>query len=75
MPDHIPPTEAELKEKLDWISKPGGSLHADEVRWIIAEIRRLRVLCGRAKGHPWRLSSIADAKMRSKLGRASKGEV
>ena len=38
-------------------------------------IASLRELCGRAGGHPWQLSSIADAKMRSKLDRASEGKV
>jgi hypothetical protein len=43
------------------------SLLNSEAESLIAEILRLRELCGRAEKHPWRVSSIADEKMKREL--------
>ena len=76
----IPPTEAELEQTLDAISSPnydrkGVLTHPDTIRQLIAEIRRLRSLCGVAARHPWRVSQLVDARLRMQLEKAEEGEV
>jgi len=76
MPDHVPPTEAELERRLLTLTDTYCACEACvSERRLIHEIRRLRALCGGAELHLWSASVIADAKMRLRLARAAKGEI
>jgi hypothetical protein len=78
-----PPSESQLREKLDWLSRPGASLHNDEVIWLIRTIRDLRVLCGEAAKHNDKLAhrlggpeeQARESLWTERLAKAKKGEV
>lgn len=72
MTTHIPPTEAELNLLIENIES-GNNLTRDECAVLLGEIRHLRALCGRAARYWWRLSSIADEKIKRELIAASEG--
>jgi hypothetical protein len=44
---------AQLNEQRDWLSRPGASLHNDEVLLLIDEVIRLKQLCLKAANHKW----------------------